>query len=83
MSFGENIGSKKAYAQVVLDIKQRDRLYVAAQYGKLIYELYCDNTQKPAEENFMIPSDIPKERLAAVQQSLDIPVEPSEKEGTP
>ena len=57
LSLGENIGSKKAYAQVVLDNAQRDRVYVASQYGRLLYELYCDTTQKPPEEDFIIPTD--------------------------
>lgn len=84
LSLGENIGSKKAYAKVVLDNTQRDRLYVAAQYGKLLYELYCDNTQKPSEENFMIPSYVPKEPLDAVVRSPETTQDKaSEKEGTP
>jgi len=57
LSLGENIGSKKAYAQVVLDNVQRDRVYVASQYGRLLYELYCDSTQKPPTEDFLIPTD--------------------------
>ncbi len=84
LSLGENIGSKKAYAKVVLDNTQRDRLYVAAQYGKLLYELYCDNTQKPSEENFMIPSYVSKDPLDAVVQSPETTQDKaSEKEGTP
>ena len=54
LSLEENIGSKKAFAKVVLNQAQRDRLYVAAQCGQLIYELYCDTTQKPSIENFVI-----------------------------
>lgn len=46
---------KKAYAKIVLNDMQRDRIYAAMQSGKLGYELYCDNTQKPAEEEFIIP----------------------------
>lgn len=57
LSLGENIGSKKAYAKVVLDEAQRNKVYVAMQYGSLIYELYCDNSQKPSVEDFKIPSD--------------------------
>ena len=83
LSLGENIGSKNAYTKVVLNNTQRDRLYLAAQYGKLLYELYCDNTQKPSEENFAIPPDVPKESPAVVQQSLDTPTNTSEKEAKP
>jgi hypothetical protein len=82
LSLGENIGSRKAYAKVVLDNTQRDRLYVAAQYGKLLYELYCNGAQEPAEENFTIPSEISKEPPAAVEQFPDTPVNDSEEEGT-
>jgi len=57
LSLGENIGSKKAYAKVVLDNAQRDRVYVASQYGRLLYELYCDTTQKPSKEDFIISTD--------------------------
>lgn len=56
LSLGEDIGSKKAYAKVVLDKKQRDRVYVASQYGTLIYELYCNDTQKASTEDFKIPA---------------------------
>lgn len=83
LSLGENIGSKKAYAKVVLDNTQRDRLYIAARYGKLLYELYCDNNQKPAEENFTIPSDVLIEPAAAGLQSPDKPDKGNEKEVTP
>ena len=83
LSLGENIGSKKAYAKVVLDNAQRDRVYVAARYGKLLYELYCNNTQKPAEENFSAPSYVPIEPAAAGRQSLDEPDKGSPKEENP
>lgn len=54
----ENLNnSKKAYAKVILDDEQRNRLYVAAQLGKLIYEAYCDRTQAPAGEIFRIPDE--------------------------
>lgn len=55
LSLGDSIGSKKAYAKVVLHSRQRDKVYVASQLGKLIFELYCDSTQKPAAEEFQIP----------------------------
>ncbi len=57
LSLGDNIGSKKAYAKVVLDKKQRDRVYVASQFGSLLYELYCNNTQKPSAEDFVMPAE--------------------------
>ena len=57
LSLGDSIGSKKAYTKVVLNSEQRDKVYVASQLGKLIYELYCDSTQKPATEEFHIPPE--------------------------
>lgn len=83
LSLGENIGSKKAYAQVVLDNAQRDRVYVASQYGRLLYELYCDTTQKPPEEDFIIPIDVLDKSPAEVTQSFDTPEENSVKEENP
>ena len=83
LSLGENIGSKKAYAKVVLNNTQRDRLYVATLYGKLLYELYCDNTQKPSEEDFTIPPDVLKVSPAVAQQSLVTPNKTSKKEENP
>lgn len=55
VSLGSNGAAKKAYARVVLDNRQRDRIYVAREMGKLIFELYCDTTQGSAEEEFQIP----------------------------
>jgi hypothetical protein len=57
ISLGDSIGSKKAYAKVILNIQQRNKIYVASQLGKLIFELYCDSIQKPAAEEFQIPSE--------------------------
>ena len=57
MSLGDSIGSKKAYAKVILNSEQRDKVYIASQLGTLIFELYCDPTQKPAAEEFQIPTD--------------------------
>lgn len=83
LSLGENIGSKKAYAEVVLDKQQRDRVYVASQYGTLIYELYCDNTQKPSIEDFIVPAGDMSKSPAEIPQSLETPVKTSVKEGNP
>jgi|GEM_PF-1841978 len=57
MSLGDSLGNKKAFAVVTLDEKQRERLYVAQQVGKIIYELYCDSTQPKAPEDFEIPAE--------------------------
>lgn len=82
LSLGENIGSKKAYAKVVLDKVQRDRVYVASQYGTLIYELYCSNTQKPSGEDFVMPDDLIKSSKASTQ-TIDTNGKIPLKEGTP
>jgi hypothetical protein len=39
--------SKTAYMELVLDKEERQKIYSAVMAGKIIYELYCDNTQKP------------------------------------
>jgi len=83
LSLGENIGSKKAYAKVVLDKAQRDRVYVASQYGTLIYELYCDNTQKASPEDFIIPVNGVNKSSSEATQPLDAPVNTTAKEGNP
>ena len=83
LSLGENIGSKKAYAKVVLGKAQRDRVYVASQYGRLIYELYCDNTQKSSIEDFKIPTGDLNKSTTEVPQLADTPVKASVKEGNP
>ena len=57
MSPGDTIGSKKAYAVIILSEEQRKRLYAAMQYGNLMYELYCDSTQPADTEDFVIPSE--------------------------
>jgi len=57
LNSGENIGSRKAYAKFILSREQRDKVYIAQQMGKLKYELYCDSTQKPAQEEFSIPQE--------------------------
>lgn len=57
LSMGDSIGNKKAYAVVVLNDLQRDRLYAAMQDGKLMYELYCDLTQPKEEEDYIIPPE--------------------------
>jgi Flp pilus assembly protein CpaB len=82
LSLGENIGSKKAYAKVVLDKTQRDRIYVASQYGTLIYELYCDNTQHSSIEDFKIPPESAVPIQSGVQQS-SVQANTSAKEATP
>jgi hypothetical protein len=77
------IGSKKAYAKVVLDKAQRDRIYVALQYGTLIYELYCDNTQHPLIEDFKIPQENAVPIPSGAQQSSSVQANTSAKEATP
>lgn len=57
MALGDAMGNKKAFTVVTLDEKQRERLYVAQQLGKIIYELYCDPTQPKAPEDFEIPTE--------------------------
>lgn len=57
LSLGDTIGNKKAYAVIILNEEQRNRLYAAMQYGKLMYELYCDSTQPADTENFAIPPE--------------------------
>jgi len=57
LPMGDAIGSKKAYAVVVLNDQQRDRLYAAIQDGKLMYELYCDLTQPKEDEDYIIPPE--------------------------
>ena len=57
ISLGDSIGSKKAYAKVILNNQQRNKIYVATQLGKFIFELYCDSIQKPAAEEFQIPPE--------------------------
>lgn len=39
--------SRTAYMKLVLGRNDRQKLYTARSAGKLIYELYCDDTQKP------------------------------------
>lgn len=53
----DTIGGKKAYGKFVLNDLQRDKIYIASQLGKLIFELYCDSTQKPTQEEFQIPNE--------------------------
>lgn len=48
----KSTGSRKAYMVLVLDAKQRERLYMAMSRGKLIYEVYCSRLQKPVKEDF-------------------------------
>lgn len=55
LSSADSIGSRKGYIVVVLDNEQRNRIYAAMQYGKLMYELYCDSTQPNDVEDFVIP----------------------------
>ena len=67
LSSGDAIGNRKGYIVVVLDSEQRNRIYAAMQYGKLMYELYCDSTQPKEIENFVIP----KEFYKAPKQQAD------------
>lgn len=45
------MNTKTAYMELILDEKERQKIYSATMSGKLIYELYCDETQKPANNN--------------------------------
>lgn len=83
LSLRENIGSKKAYAKVVLNNTQRDRIYVASQYGRLIYELYCNNTQEPSVEDFVIPANDLSKRVVTGTQGINSGNNMSSKEGEP
>lgn len=40
------VNSKTAYMELILDKEERQKIYTAKTTGKLIYELYCDETQK-------------------------------------
>lgn len=40
------MNSKTTYMELVLDQVSRQKIYTATTQGKLIYELYCDETQK-------------------------------------
>jgi len=41
------MNSRTTYMEIVLDEDERQKIYTATMTGKLIYELYCDETQKP------------------------------------
>jgi hypothetical protein len=41
------MNSRTTYMELVLDKDERQKIYTATMTGKLIYELYCDDTQKP------------------------------------
>ncbi len=41
------MNSRTAYMKLILDKDERQKIYTAKMAGKLIYELYCDDTQKP------------------------------------
>lgn len=41
------MNSKTAYMELILNEEDRQKVYSAIVSGKLIYELYCDETQKP------------------------------------
>ncbi|HEX2925924.1 MAG TPA: SAF domain-containing protein [Ruminiclostridium sp.] len=44
------VNSKTAYLELILDKDERQKIYSAMRSGKLVYELYCDNTQKTGVE---------------------------------
>jgi Flp pilus assembly protein CpaB len=46
-----SMNTKTAYMELILDEKDRQKVYSATMLGKLIYELYCDETQKPESSN--------------------------------
>ena len=41
-----SMNTKTAYMELILDEEDRQKIYSATMSGKLIYELYCDETQK-------------------------------------
>jgi hypothetical protein len=41
------MNSRTTYMELVLDKVSREKIYTATTQGKLIYELYCDEMQKP------------------------------------
>ncbi len=41
-----SMNTKTAYMELILDEEDRQKVYSATMSGKLIYELYCDETQK-------------------------------------
>ncbi len=43
----ESMNTKTAYMELILDEGDRQKVYSATMSGRLIYELYCDVTQKP------------------------------------
>lgn len=43
------MNSKTNYMQLVLDKDERQKIYTATSSGKLIYELYCDESQKAVD----------------------------------
>lgn len=69
LSSGDAIGSKKGHIVVVFNKEQRNRIYAAMQYGKLMYELYCDSTQPNDVEDFIIPQEF---YLTSEQQAGNI-----------
>lgn len=42
-----SMNTKTAYMELILNKEDRQKIYSATTSGKLIYELYCDETQKP------------------------------------
>jgi len=67
-SINDSLSSKRAFAVVILNKEQRDRLYMAKKAGNLVYELYCDPTQKPAKEEFFIYHE--EENLSLKQDTI-------------
>jgi len=41
------MNSRTTYMELILDKDERQKIYTATMTGKLIYELYCDETQNP------------------------------------
>lgn len=53
-------GGKTVYARLRLGKHQRDRLYAAAEMGRLFCETYISPLQKAAAEDFIIPESYSK-----------------------
>ncbi|PYG89133.1 SAF domain-containing protein [Ruminiclostridium sufflavum DSM 19573] len=43
------MNTRTAYIELILNEEERQRIYSAEMEGKLIYELYCDEMQKPVK----------------------------------
>lgn len=49
LNLKSGMNSRTTYTKLVLDKEERQKIYTATMEGKLIYELYCDETQNPVK----------------------------------